>query len=169
MGTLIPVPNVQVSGQLQTEIRGMKGEVALVDSVSASKWGTGATGATFSEYPLRRIGADPPETLAKLRREVEESVLASCGIPQSALTAGDGAGSREGFRQFLHLTITPVALAVAGQVAARFETEVSFNFDRLMASDLSGRARAFQSMVNGGMDVAKAAALAGLMSNDAAA
>ena len=73
MGQLIPVPNVQASGGLQAEIRGMKGEVALVDSVSASKWGTGAGGAGFSEYPIRRIGADPPETLGKLRREVEES------------------------------------------------------------------------------------------------
>ena len=33
----------------------------------------------------------------------------------------------------------------------------------MFASDLSGRARAFQSMVGGGMDVQKAAALAGLM------
>ena len=33
----------------------------------------------------------------------------------------------------------------------------------LRASDLSGRARVFQSMVGGGMDVTKAASLAGLM------
>lgn len=32
-----------------------------------------------------------------------------------------------------------------------------------MASDISGRARAFQSMVGGGMDVTKAATLSGLM------
>jgi hypothetical protein len=38
----------------------------------------------------------------------------------------------------------------------------------MFASDLSGRARAFQSMVGGGMDVSKAAALAGLMDADAA-
>ena len=35
-------------------------------------------------------------------------------------------------------------------------------WDELRASDLAGRARAFQSMIGGGMDVAKAAALAGL-------
>ena len=51
VGQLIPVPNVQVSGGLQAEIRGMKGEIALVDSVSATKWGAGSTGAGFSEYP----------------------------------------------------------------------------------------------------------------------
>lgn len=41
--------------------------------------------------------------------------------------------------------------------------DVSFSFDRLFASDLQGRARAFQSMVGGGMDPGKAAGLAGLM------
>ena len=32
-----------------------------------------------------------------------------------------------------------------------------------MASDLTGRARAFQGLVNGGLDVSKAAALSGLV------
>ena len=36
-----------------------------------------------------------------------------------------------------------------------------------MAADLSGRARAFQSMVGAGMDAAKAAGLAGLMEAEA--
>ena len=40
--------------------------------------------------------------------------------------------------------------------------DLALNFDALFAADLSGRARAFQSMVGGGMDVAKAAALSGL-------
>ena len=45
--------------------------------------------------------------------------------------------------------------------------DFSMNFDKLFASDLSGRARAFGSMVQGGMDVTKAATLAGLMEQDA--
>ena len=44
-----------------------------------------------------------------------------------------------------------------------FDTEISFDFSSLFASDLSGRARSFQSMVNGGMALDKAASLAGLM------
>jgi len=35
-----------------------------------------------------------------------------------------------------------------------------------MASDISGRARAFQSVVGGGMDVSKAAALSGLLETE---
>ena len=39
-------------------------------------------------------------------------------------------------------------------------------FSELRASDLSGRARAFQSMVGAGMDISKAAGIAGLMDSD---
>ena len=43
---------------------------------------------------------------------------------------------------------------------------MSLSFDRLFASDLTGRARAFQSMVGAGMPVEKAASLAGLMATE---
>ena len=109
----------------------------------------------------------PPRCLVALRRQVEESILSAAGIPQSVLTPGQGTAAREGFRAVPYTPwIQPIALEIAGQIGARFETDVSFNFDRLMASDLSGRARAFQSMVGGGMDVSKAAALAGLMETE---
>ena len=52
---------------------------------------------------------------------------------------------------------------MAQVLSRKFGQEINFNFDRLFASDLQGRARSFQSMVGGGMDVGKAAALAGLM------
>ena len=40
---------------------------------------------------------------------------------------------------------------------------MTLDFTDLRSYDLSGRARAFQSLVDGGMDVSKAASLAGLM------
>ena len=162
VGSLIPVPSVQASGQLQTDIRGLKGKIALVDSVLTG-WAAGATGAPTSDYKVVRIGADPPETLARLRREAEESILASCGIPQASISGGDGAGAREQFRQFLHLTISPVALEIGRQVSARFGVgDVKFNFDALMASDLQGRARSLGSMVKSGATLDSAAEVAGL-------
>ena len=61
-------------------------------------------------------------------------------------------------------TTQPDAHVVAVELADRLDTPcLPFCFDRLFVSDLSGRARAFQSMVNGGADVEKAAALAGLL------
>ena len=44
--------------------------------------------------------------------------------------------------------------------------EVRLDFDDLMASDITGRARAFGSMVTAGMDVEEAAILTGLIRED---
>ncbi|MDE0455923.1 MAG: hypothetical protein OXI15_01400 [Chromatiales bacterium] len=77
--------------------------------------------------------------------------------------ASEGTGAREAFRRFLHATIAPAARLVELELSAKLEEDVKLDFPGLMASDLSGRARAFQSLVSGGMEVAKAAALAGLM------
>ena len=58
----------------------------------------------------------------------------------------------------------PLAGVVAVELARKLGTSsLALSFDRLFASDLSGRARAFQSLVGGGMATDKAAALAGLM------
>ena len=102
-----------------------------------------------------------------LRKDVQASILAACGCPGSLLERSDGTLAREEMRRFLHSTISPVARIVAGEMAAKLDTPgLALDFSALFASDLSGRARAFQSMVGGGMDVGKAAALAGLMVND---
>ena len=55
---------------------------------------------------------------------------------------------------------------VEAELRAKLDDGVSINWDELRASDLSGRARAFQSMVTAGMPVADAVAIAGLMVDD---
>ena len=130
-------------------------------------WGAGNTGAPQSDYQVRRIGANPPPVLRDLRGDVERSILAATGIWQSVLNPSDAAGAREGFRQFLHATIIPTAHDVGRQLARQFDTNAFvFNFDRLMASDIQGRARAFQSMVKAGMPLVEAARLSGLLDDD---
>ena len=79
------------------------------------------------------------------------------------MTDAEGTGQRESFRRLLHSTIMPLGRIVAEELSDKFEANMSLSFDALFAADLSGRARAFQNLVGGGMDLAKAAALAGLM------
>ena len=95
------------------------------------------------------------------------AVLAACGVPPPLVAPGDGTAAREAWRRFLHGTIHPLGEIVAEEASRKLGIDVGLSFDRLFASDLSGRARAFQSMVNGGMDAGKAAALAGLMEAEA--
>ena len=79
----------------------------------------------------------------------------------------DGTARREAWRQFLFGSLSPVARTVAEEFRAKLEiSDLRFEFDALRASDLTGRARAFQSLVGGGMAVDKAAALGGLLSEN---
>jgi len=77
--------------------------------------------------------------------------------------ASEGTGAREAWRRFLHGTLTPLGRLIAGELERVVNAPVEISFNRLMASDISGRARAFQSLVGGGMDPAQAAGLSGLL------
>ena len=123
--------------------------------------------APRGDYEPKRIGANPPAALTTLRSDAALAVLSACGVPVELVTPGDGTGSREAWRRFLHGTVQPVAVCVAAELATKLDVpNLTLSFDKLFASDLSGRARAFQSMVNGGMAVEQAAALAGLLADE---
>lgn len=130
--------------------------------------GGGPLAQPYSRQQLeaQRLGAEPARELVELREQVTAEVMASCGCPMELFHGSEGAASREALRRWLHTTLLPWAEVVSQELSRKMEREISLSFDRLFASDLSGRARAFQSMVNGGMDVAKAARLAGLMEEE---
>lgn len=63
----------------------------------------------------------------------------------------------------LHRAVQPVADLLAVELAAKLDAPgLRLGFDRLFASDLQGRARAFQSLTGGGMEAERAATLAEL-------
>ena len=150
---------------LKRDLATAKGEAFFVETTSAG-YGDGPSAAPRQDWTQKRIGADPPETLEKIRNAVSETILACCGVPVELAEIGQGTAAREAWRRFLHATIDPLGRLVAEELSEKFEFPVSLNFDSLMASDISGRARAFQSLVGGGMDLTKAAALSGLMIED---
>ena len=54
--------------------------------------------------------------------------------------AGDAAGQRESWRRFLHGSVQPLGDLLAGELAVKLDVPgLRLTFDRLMASDLSGR------------------------------
>ena len=111
-----------------------------------------------------RIGADPPDTLRALRSEVGRAVLGCAGVPVELFEPGQGTGQREAWRRFLFGSVAPLANIILEELRSKLEVpDLKFGFQELRASDLAGRARAFQSMTTSGMDPAKAAGLAGLL------
>ena len=168
-GSVLPLP---VAGDdptvatLKSDIRNLAGKVAFVESVRTMHPGA-AGSAPRDDWQTKRIGANPPAGEVELFTAASIEVLNACGIPPSLFAIGEGTAQRESFRRMLHSTIQPLGRLVSGELSAKLDAEISLSFDTLFAADLSGRARAFQSMVKGGMDVHKAAALAGLMEAEA--
>ena len=151
-------------GALLTRMKTLAGKLMVVDSMS-SGWGGGKDNAPGADWKQQRLGPTPDEVLASLRSEAALAILGAAGVPIS-LVAGSAQASalRESFRIFLHSSVAPVARAVEAELRDKLDAPgLILSHDRLFASDLSGRARAFQSMVGGGLPVRKAAALAGLM------
>ena len=165
-GALLPLP---VDGQdptldlLKADIRTLAGQIAFVESVKSMHPGAAAS-SPVGDWKTQRIGPAPTAPLVELHGTAAAEVLGACGIPAVLFAStGDGTSRREAFRQVLHSTIQPLGELVAGELSEKLEADVSLTFDRLFAADLAGRARAFQSMTGAGMELAKAAALSGLM------
>lgn len=164
VGYLLPIPasgdDASVTA-LKSDLANLKGRTALVETTAAG-YGAGRAAAPTQDYQPRRLGPKIPEGNVQAFDRAERAVLAACGVPIELVRSSEGTGAREAWRRFLHGTIAPLGNLV--EDASRMANmPVTLNWDALMASDIAGRARAFQSLVNGGMEPAKAAALSGLM------
>ena len=169
VGHLLPIPrggdDEDVDG-LKSDLTQLKGRTAVVETTAAG-WGEGRVAAPQSDYKPQRIGANWPSTAPQIYSASQQSVLAALGVPVELLTTADGTGQREAWRRCLHGTIEPLGRIIAAEVSKLAAGPVTFDFDRLAASDIAGRARAFQSMVGEGMmTVEEAAKKAGLLDEE---
>ena len=165
-GMLLPIPtdgNDPTTTTLKSDLKTLRGKVALVESTSSGWAADGAAQRPRGDWESRRMGAAPGAALIAQAEMASREVYSACGIPLSVVTEAEGTGQREGYRRLMHSTIAPLGRIVSEELSTKFETDISLSFESLFSADLAGRARAFQSLVNGGMDLAKAAALAGLM------
>ena len=165
-GMLLPTPvdgNDPTIATLKADLKSLRGKVALVESTSSGWAADGSQSRPKGDWESRRLGAAPGASLIEQASLASREVYAACGIPLSLVDKSEGTGQREGFRRLMHATIDPLARIVAEELSVKFETDIGLSFDGLFAADLAGRARAFQSLVSGGMDATKAAGLAGLM------
>lgn len=164
VGYLLPIPqdgageNVE---QLREDLAGLKGRIAVIETTRAG-WGEGQGGSPRRDYELARMGANIPEGNVSLYTQAQETVLAACGLPVQLVQKSDGTAQREAWRRFLHGTVAPMGRIVEAE-AARIGLAISLDWDQLFASDIQGRARAFQSLVNGGMSLEAAAAASGIL------
>lgn len=124
-------------------------------------WDAGTSGGG-AYWAARRFGPEPGAALVELFKVASEEVYAACGLA-GLFTSDDAAGAREAYRRALHGTVAPLGRLVADELTRKLDEPISLDWMELRAGDIAGRARAFQSLVGAGMDIAKAAALSGLM------
>ncbi len=164
VGHVLPVPADGGDGSVETlrkDLAAAKGRTVLAETTAAG-WGEGQSAAPRQDWKGSRFGADPPEVLSALRTDAGLAVASACGIPPMLFTATGAAPLREAWRQFLHASVAPIGRTIEAELSAKLGADVRLDFEKLAASDISGRARAFQSLTGGGMDAARAAAVTGL-------
>lgn len=148
--------------RLKADLRSLSGRTALVET-TAGGFGTGASEAPRSDWQPRRIGPDFPQSVVQLRHDASAAVTAACGVPQALVQGrGDSSALREAWRVFLHGSVAPLARCVEQELSAKLERTITLDFTALWAADVQGRARAFKSLVDGGMDIERAAAATGV-------
>ena len=116
-----------------------------------------------ADLTAQRLGPEPPDSFALLRDRFEQSIYSSCGIPPALLAPqGTGTAMREAFRQVLHSLLKPLGAIIAEELREKLHPEAALSFDALRAGDITGSARAFGSLVTGGLTPASAAEVVGL-------
>ena len=161
-GSLLPVPIEGGDGtlaQLRADLGKLKGKAALVQ---AGDWGNPG-GSNMTDWSTRRLGPNTPLALVELHRLATEEIAACCGINPGMLSGRQQTVAREGFRQLLFATAAPLGRLVESELEAKLDTDIEISWEELRAGDITGRARAFQSLVGAGMDLDRAASLSGLL------
>ena len=157
---VLPLPEAADVDKLKADIKGGRGRLHIVDTTSTG-WGDGTASAPRQDWKSNRLGADPPDSLGKLRSDVRGDVFGAYGIPNTVF--GSGGAAREAYRQFLSSTIGPVAKIALHELSNKLDTPtLALDFTELRAADIAGRARAYGVLINAGMSPAEAAEATGL-------
>lgn len=124
---------------LRRDLVRLRGSLALVETMAGGYGDRG--GRPDADWKPRRVGAEPPDVLARLRSDAALSVYSACGVPPSLVTlSADGTGQREAWRRFLHGSVSPVARIVERELRAKLDTPtLSLDFTALYAADVRGR------------------------------
>lgn len=116
-----------------------------------------AGGKMTGVQPLRPADAQAQELRAMMLRDA----VAAAGIPPALIDSRALAASlREALRQFLWLSLHPMANAIR-QGFERAGLSVEIDLTTLRAADVTGRARALGTMVKAGVEISEAMQMAG--------
>ena len=166
---LLPVPEDpgppgenDKKAELKQDITGARGGALLVETTAAG-YGEGRVAAPRKDWVASRLGPEVPASLVAIMETGFSQMLSAMGCPPGLFLGGSASAAREDYRRWYSATVEPLSILLAAELSLKLETEIGLSYAGRFSGDLSGRARAFGSMVTAGMDPGKAAALSGLM------
>ena len=164
-GSFLPTPPADENDDgLKTDIKNAQGHMLVVESMAGDWQGGGP--APSKDWEPRRFGFNAPASLVELERQIFVEILAACGIPPAMFDSNSATASRESYRQFLHSTVAPIGRVVEAELREKLVSpDLTLDWTELRAADIAGRARAFGSLVKGGMPLEQAAAVSGVLSD----
>ena len=139
---------------LKSDIAAARGASLLVET-SAAGWGEGRTAAPQRDWQAARLGPAPPESMATIRKDAFEAVLAACGTPPSLFVDADGTSQREALRRWHLGTVLPLARLVEHELSMKLETPVELQFDSY-ALDMVSRATVVAKLAQAGVPMTTA-------------
>ena len=139
---------------LKADIRQARGKALLLET-SAAAWGEGRQAAPQRDWQASRLGPTPPESMATIRKDAFEAVLAACGTPPSLFLDSDGTSQREAVRRWHLNLVLPLARIVEHEMTAKLETPVELKFDSY-ALDMVSRATVVAKLAQAGVPMTTA-------------
>ena len=139
---------------LKADIKAARGSALLIETTQAG-WGEGKTAAPQRDWQAARLGPAPPASMATIRKDAFEGVLAACGTPPSLFTDSDGTSQREALRRWHTNTVLPLARLVEHELSMKLETPVELKFDSY-ALDMVSRATVIAKLVQAGVPMTTA-------------
>ena len=110
-----------------------------------------------------RFGPMIPKGSIDLRNQSQRTVLGAFGVPLAFIDTAAAGSLREQWRLFLHALVKPLSKIIMPELSYKLAVPMlKFSFTDLAASDIQGRARAFNSMVKAGMEIQEAKEEAGI-------
>ena len=160
-GYLIPTQSWQ-NDTVKDEITALDGAKVLVPPESVNFMGTPGQQSGQYDWMQRRVGFEAPDVVRLWQDQARKVAFGILGVPPSLWDLGaDASGMREAWRLYIFTVVDPMAKLLE-QAAKRIGLEIDLNFDRLMASDIANRARAYGQLVDGNMSEEEAARKTGL-------
>ena len=146
--------------QLKADTKTAQGALLFVESM-ANNWESG--GQPAGDWGVKHFGPSVGPGMVEVAKMARSEALGALGINEALFGGADSAALREAWRLALFSLIAPLGHLVESELQAKIDPGISLSWIELRASDLAGRARAFQSLVNGGKTVDEATQIAGLM------